>query len=90
MASATADLTPQDCGANTGQQQGANLVLDQGLLQIHRCSGDLDPRANRTDVLAVDAGQIGEDLLIQQIEVVQLAFYLTDALAQHIEHVTTS
>ena len=60
--------------------RGAHLVLHQGLLQEERGARHLDARPDGADKVAVDARHVGQDLLVEQIEMLLLAADLADPL----------
>ncbi|MNH05649.1 hypothetical protein D3C79_649920 [compost metagenome] len=62
-------------------------MLHQGLLQEQRGARHLDARPYGADEIAVDARHVGQDLLVEQIEMLLLAADLSDPLPQHVEDV---
>ena len=59
---AAADLSPQHCRADAGEEQGADAVCMRRTAQQTRVAGDVDAILKLTDRILIDRGDTGTRL----------------------------
>ena len=80
-------MPPEPRRADAGEQQGADPRGVAADLQVAHVAVYLDALAEGAEGVLVDAGERGDDVLVDQPEVLDLLFDLVEALADQVEHI---